>query len=163
MGTDPNDPTDPFVPFALSGTITYEGLHAGPIYVVARRLGNGTPTQTALATPGIYALSNLAGYASYELFAFVDLNGNAELDLFEDVAVDPGAPFLLSTNRTSADLHIPSIDRDEDGLPDGGSSGMAWTGKGPTRPLTPMATVSPMPRNRNAAPMCSMPIPMATN
>jgi hypothetical protein len=110
-GTDPID-KESYPAGSLSGTILYDGIPRGTIYITTGSRG------TSISTPGDYQLGNLLTATSYELRAFRDVNGNTRQDSWEPAGVYARNPVHMTSTVQGIDITLKDPDTDGDGLVD---------------------------------------------
>jgi formylglycine-generating enzyme required for sulfatase activity len=110
-GTDPTDKAS-YPAGSLSGTILYDGIPRGTIYITTGSRG------TSISEPGDYQLGNLSTATSYELRAFRDVNSNERQDSWEPAGVYVRNPVHMTATVQGIDITLIDPDTDGDGLVD---------------------------------------------
>ncbi len=110
-GTDPVD-KESYPAGSLSGTILYDGIPRGTIYITTGSRG------TSISAPGDYQLGNLLTATSYELRAFRDVNGNTRQDSWEPAGVYARNPVHMTATVQGIDITLNDPDTDGDRLVD---------------------------------------------
>ncbi|MFH1724057.1 MAG: hypothetical protein ABII00_05475, partial [Elusimicrobiota bacterium] len=91
----------------ISGTITYSGSSTGTVFMgfATDRGFEYLPYTLTLASTGSYIKSGVLGNTSYYIGAFIDVNGNGNMDDEGDV-IEPGAPYS-ATGGEPTPVYVP--------------------------------------------------------
>ncbi len=118
-GTNPTDPAS-YPACDISGVITYSGIQAGLIHVLAAS-SPGVWTSAwnyVISAPGDYTIVHLPRGRSWHIKAWRDSNTNGVRDTPEASGAWAGNPLLLDNGAVNVNILLTDTDTDGDGVPD---------------------------------------------
>lgn len=119
--TNPADPRDPMSFADISGQVLYAGGQTGVVHVLAVLESEEWMSgyQAMAAQPsGALMISGVPRFHNYWINAWLDANGNGEIDFFEAQGSYEMGPLWLTQNFSGMVISLVDPDHDGDGMPD---------------------------------------------